>query len=190
MSVSSEFGFKRLTATNWLAVDPIWQGFWMSSSLPDPSSAWVDDLTRFELDPAVPPAIRKLFEVGRGTLAYSLMFYPLLTLGTEQIFRVLETSAAVKCAGKMPPAGKLSTAPKRGGRFECHRRLELDCRVILSAPRARQGRVRGHTSSALHPELRRATSATADNAARFGAMMQSQSLVIATILLPANHAYI
>jgi hypothetical protein len=126
MPVSNEFGFKRLTAANWLTVDPIWQGFLMSSSLPDPSSDWVDDLTRFELDPAVPSAIRKLFEIGRGTLAYSLMFYPLLTLGTEQIFRVLETSAAVKCEEIAAPS-RINSFKERIEWLREHGAISEDC---------------------------------------------------------------
>jgi hypothetical protein len=75
----------------------------MSSSQPDPSEAWVSDLTQTELDPAVPLTIRKLFETPRGTLVYSLMFYPLLTLGAEQLFRVLEAAASAKCKAKSAP---------------------------------------------------------------------------------------
>ena len=54
------------------------------------------DLLKVNLDPVVPLAIRKLFETARGTLVYSLMFYPLLTIGTEQLFRVLEAAATNK----------------------------------------------------------------------------------------------
>jgi hypothetical protein len=73
------FGFKRLSLDNWLTVDPTWAGIAMSSSLPNPSEAWVFDLVQSELSPAVPVNIRRLFQIARGTLVYSLMFYPLLT---------------------------------------------------------------------------------------------------------------
>jgi hypothetical protein len=75
----------------------------MSSSRPDPSEAWVFDLVQIELDPAVPDSVRKLFEIARGTLVYSLMFYPLLTLGTEQMFRVFEASVSAKCKAMNAP---------------------------------------------------------------------------------------
>ena len=92
------FGFKRLTLDNWLTVDPAWAGVVMSSSLTSASDAWVFDLAQSELDPAVPLNVRRLFEIARGTLVYSLMFYPLLTLGTEQMFRVFEAALSTKCA--------------------------------------------------------------------------------------------
>jgi hypothetical protein len=111
-SVSNGFGFKRLTVKNWLTVDPAWDGVVMSSSLPDPSEAWVSDLTVTDLNPVVPLAIRKLFETARGTLLYSLMFYPLLTLGSEQLFRVLEASASLKFKEMSGPP-KLKTFEKR-----------------------------------------------------------------------------
>jgi hypothetical protein len=76
----------------------------MSVSLPDPSEAWVFDLCQSELDPAVPEGVRRLFETARSTLAYSLMFYPLLTLGAEQLFRVLEAAVSIKCKAMNAPA--------------------------------------------------------------------------------------
>lgn len=105
-------GFKRLTLENWLTVDPAWAGVVMSSSLPKPSDAWVFDLSQRELDLVVPLNVRRLFEIARGSLAYSLMFYPLLTLGTEQMFRVFEAALTTKCANLGSPATVKSFAKK------------------------------------------------------------------------------
>ena len=91
------FGFKRLTSDNWLKVDPAWARVVMSASRSDPSEAWVQDLVQSELAVSVPLNIRNLFEIARETLVYSLMFYPLVTLGTEQTFRVFETAVTEKC---------------------------------------------------------------------------------------------
>jgi hypothetical protein len=99
-SQSNEFGFKRLSLENWQRVDPVWDAFGMSES----SEAWVHDLLKANLDPVVPLPIRKLFETARGTLVYSLMFYPLLTIGTEQIFRVLEAAVTNKCTAMNAPS--------------------------------------------------------------------------------------
>jgi hypothetical protein len=111
-SQSNEFGHKRLTLENWLTVDPAWSGVVMSSSLPNPSEAWVYDLIQTELDPAVPLSIRKLFEIARGTLLYSLMFYPLLTLGTEQMFRVFDAAVSAKCKAMKAPSKLRNFAQK------------------------------------------------------------------------------
>jgi hypothetical protein len=97
-SQPNEFGFKRLSLENWLTVDPVWDAFGKSEP-----SEWVHDLLKVNLDPVVPLAIRKLFETARGTLVYSLMFYPLLTIGTEQLFRVLEAAATNKCMAMNAP---------------------------------------------------------------------------------------
>ena len=84
----------------------------MSPSRPDPSEAWVFDIVRSNLDPKVPLNIRRLFEIVRGTLVYSLMFYPLLTLGTEQMFRVFEVSVTAKCKTLNAPAKVKTFADK------------------------------------------------------------------------------
>ena len=84
---------------NWLTVDPVWDAFGKSEP-----SEWVHDLLKVNLDPVVPLAIRKLFETARGTLVYGRMFYPLLTIGTEQVFRVLEAAATNKCMAMNAPA--------------------------------------------------------------------------------------
>ncbi len=84
----------------------------MSSSRPDPSEVWVFDIVRSDLDPEVPLNIRRLFEIARGTLVYSLMFYPLLTLGTEQMFRVFEVSVTAKCKTLNVPAKVKTFADK------------------------------------------------------------------------------
>ena len=80
-------------------VDPVWDAF--ANSEP---SKWVHDLLKVNLDPVVPLPIRKLFETTRGTLSLGLMFYPLLTIGTEQLFRVLEAAATNKCIAMNAPA--------------------------------------------------------------------------------------
>lgn len=105
MNVSQEtaFGFKRLSSANWLTVDPAWAGVLISLSGSDPSTGWVEDLTRIELDVTIPLSIRKVFEVTRGTLVYGLMFYPLLTLGAEQLLRTLEAAVSLQCHTRNAP---------------------------------------------------------------------------------------
>jgi hypothetical protein len=96
------FGFKRLTVENWLTPDPVWQHF-VHPPFIDPATAWAQDVLKHDLSPAVPIAVRRLFKVARGALVYGFMFYPLLTLGSEQLFRVLETAVNEKCAALQAP---------------------------------------------------------------------------------------
>ena len=102
---ADNFGFKRLTQGNWLTPDPVWKHF-AHSPTTDPATAWMQEILRHDLAPTVPVAIRKLFEVARGSLAYGYLFYPLLTLGTEQIFRVLEGAITNKCSALNAPVNK------------------------------------------------------------------------------------
>ncbi|MGA2905660.1 MAG: DUF4145 domain-containing protein, partial [Candidatus Korobacteraceae bacterium] len=120
-----------------------WAGVVMSLSRPDPSDAWVFDLTQTQLDPAVPLTTRKLFETARGTLVYSLMFYPLLTLGTEQLFRVLEASASTKC--------KAMNAPRKINKFEKKVEWLGEKRVISAEQQLRWQAIRKLRNEASHP---------------------------------------
>jgi hypothetical protein len=88
---------------NWPTPDPVWQAF-AHPPFRDPADAWVQDVLKHDLSPAVPVAVRELFEVARGTLIYGFLYYPLLTVGTEQIFRVLEAAVSSKCVVLGAPA--------------------------------------------------------------------------------------
>jgi Domain of unknown function (DUF4145) len=139
----NEFGYKRLTLENWLTVDPAWSGVVMSSSQPNPSEAWVYDLIQIELDPVVPLSIRKLFEIARGTLVYSLMFYPLLSIGTEQMFRVFDAAVSAKC--------KEMKAPSKVQRFADRIKWLGEHTVILPEQQSRWTAIRHLRNEASHP---------------------------------------
>jgi hypothetical protein len=88
------FGFKKLTIENILQPDTlgiqcdIKQEQWLSFA-----SAYLEP----QLSGSVPVETRKLFEVARGTMIYGLYFYPLYSMGTEQLFRVAENALRQKC---------------------------------------------------------------------------------------------
>jgi len=52
--------------------------------------------------------VRKLFAVARGSIVYGYFFYPLLTLATEQLYRVVEAAVDYKCRemGRYQPKEK------------------------------------------------------------------------------------
>lgn len=98
----SELGFKTLTIDNWLEPDEALRGFVRISPTDGKSSRMIgNDWLRAILEPvlvdAVPVEVKGLFEVARGVLAYGYFFYPLYTLGFEQITRVLEAAVTHKC---------------------------------------------------------------------------------------------
>ena len=45
----------------------------------------------------VPDEVNALFEVARGSMIYGWLFYPLVTLASQQCHRVLETGARTRC---------------------------------------------------------------------------------------------
>ncbi len=59
---------------------------------------WASRFLGYELSQKVPEDIRNLFEVAQGVLCYGCYFYPLYTLGSEQLFRVQEAALLSKCA--------------------------------------------------------------------------------------------
>jgi hypothetical protein len=140
----NEVGYKCLSLENWLTVDPAWAGVVMSSSLSDPSQAWVHDLLQTKLDPAVPVSIRRLFETARGTLVYSLMFYPLLTLGIEQMLRVFEASVSERCNSM--------TAPGKIKRFADKIEWLVERTVIPPEQQSRWNAIRHLRNEASHPK--------------------------------------
>jgi len=58
---------------------------------------WIKFFFLPKLDSKVPPEIAKLLEVARGAMIYGWNFYPLLTLGVEQCYRLLDTGTRVRC---------------------------------------------------------------------------------------------
>jgi hypothetical protein len=98
-----DFGFKRLSLENWLTPDSAWAGVFMSYSSSNQCEGFVHDICEKHLADTVPLPVRKLFETARGALVYSVVFYPLLTLGAEQLMRVFETAVSMKCERMSAP---------------------------------------------------------------------------------------
>ncbi len=59
--------------------------------------AWIEAHLKPHLKQNVPREVASLFEVARGSMIYGWFFYPLITLGAEQCYRVLEAAARKRC---------------------------------------------------------------------------------------------
>jgi len=79
---------KRITADNWLQPDGDTAGG---------SEAWRDAFLRIRFDAAVPEEIESMFEAARGAMIYGRFFAPLLTMGVEHCYRLLEAAARSRC---------------------------------------------------------------------------------------------
>lgn len=92
------YGIKILTETNFLEPSPAALMFSMlglSTMGPAPATQEqialrVARFTRVTLNDSVPEQLWKMFEVAKGAMVYGIFFYPLYTLGEEQLYRVFE----------------------------------------------------------------------------------------------------
>lgn len=101
MDDKANYGFKRLTLENILEPDQINSYFCGISEsgeiLPATVEERVVSIIQPQLKDTVPIEIKRLFEVARGAIAYGWYFYPLYTLGSEQLYRVIEAAVKAKC---------------------------------------------------------------------------------------------
>ena len=89
--------FKKLTRKNWRKRDTTSEPFVNmrnGKSRTMGVDAWAASILKVGLSENVPKDVRNLFEVAQGAMCYGSLFYPLFTLGIEQLHRVLE--AAIK----------------------------------------------------------------------------------------------
>ena len=115
--------FKKLTPENWCQHDATADHIiqfkdGVTSKLN--GDDWATAILEPELSATVPDDVQGLFEVGQGLLCYGCFFYPLYTLGSEQMYRVLEAAIRHKCSALGSPAstknfaGKLRWLGERG----------------------------------------------------------------------------
>lgn len=103
----STLGFKQLSVENWLMSDTTIRGFVRlapDGSVHDISGEeWLRNILQPQINDTIPLEIKKLFEVARGAMAYGYFFYPLYTLGIEQLWRVAEAAVTHKCRAMAAP---------------------------------------------------------------------------------------
>jgi hypothetical protein len=104
-------GIKNLTLDNWQSIDPtsvllIELDTATGRPLPITPDRWAEWLLEPQLDPSVPGTVQTMFNVARGAMLYGSFFYPLYTLGTEQLYRVADAATWHRCRqlGKPLPA--------------------------------------------------------------------------------------
>lgn len=88
---------KRITPQNWLEPD-----LGGASAGLDPS-AWREALLAIRLHEQVPAEIAALFDTARASMLYGLFFAPLVTLGVQQCYWVLDAAARTRCAQRAIP---------------------------------------------------------------------------------------
>jgi len=83
---------KAINHDNWLLADTGGKG-----PVAD-ARAWRQAVLSIRLDSAVQRDISQMFEAARGGMLYGYFFHPLVAMGVEQCYHVLESGARARCA--------------------------------------------------------------------------------------------
>jgi hypothetical protein len=141
-------GYRQLTPDNWTEADPVNRNFVRFSPLVGPISMsgndWARAFLEVELSGHVPAEIVDLYGVARGSMLYGWFFYPLFRLGEEQLYRVIEAAARLRCQ-------QLDTQGERPSFFRAIDLL-IDAEVIAEEERERWTAARRLRNAAAHPE--------------------------------------
>ncbi|HEY9745015.1 MAG TPA: hypothetical protein V6C99_02220 [Oculatellaceae cyanobacterium] len=93
--------FKHLNPDNWLeqenVIKHIVHVYPDGQQEPVTQADWLKKFLAPRLPECVPIEIIELYEVARGCMLYGYFFYPLYTVGHNQLFLVLDAATAVKC---------------------------------------------------------------------------------------------
>lgn len=148
----TDLRFKQLTVENFQQQDPTLSIFVrlslkVGSTRTLTGDEWAEKILAVELSEQVPLEVQRLFAVARGALVYGYFFYPLYTLGAEQLFRVGETAINRKCRD-------LGTSENRLRKLKFKQRVERLVRKGVIQPTDQRRwdalwELRGMTS---HPE--------------------------------------
>ena len=106
--------FKNVGIDNWAERDPINENFAMPGKFgmrQMTGDDWAGLFLGVELAARVPEPVQHLFQVARNTLPYGHFFYPLYTLGAEQLYRVADAAALHRYRDLGGPKTKRGAAP-------------------------------------------------------------------------------
>jgi hypothetical protein len=143
----THFGFKRITAENWQDAD-VPRLFGLT-----PPDNWIEAHLQPKLGPNVPQEIAALFEVARGSMIYGWFFYPLITLGAEQCYRVLEAAVRKRCEQAGIPTKRQTKKGKMiDVRFVENVESLINAGIIAATDRPHWEAIRKLRNIASHPD--------------------------------------
>jgi hypothetical protein len=88
---------KAIDQDNWLLADTSGNG--RSAD----ARKWREAFLSIHLDPSVNRDVARMFEAARGGMLYGYFFQPLMAMGVEQCYRVLESGVRARCTeAKLP----------------------------------------------------------------------------------------
>jgi hypothetical protein len=151
MSESQEthFGFKKITNANWQQPDEVTKLWCEITAAAKTNEHWVKFFSYPTLAPKVPEEIAKLLEVARGAMIYGWYFKPLLTLGHDQCWRILETGVRVRCQQADIP---IKNGKGKDTRFDANIKALIKNGIISTTDAKRWEAVRNLRNEASHPK--------------------------------------
>jgi hypothetical protein len=120
--------FKTLTSENWTERDPVNNYFHdidveRGAARQLSGDDWARQFLAVQLDARVPDDAQSLFAVARGGMLYGHFFYPLYTLGREQLYRVADSAADLRyrgLGGRLDKKGCTPSLKRRVDWLELH----------------------------------------------------------------------
>ena len=148
MCETTESNYKQITLENWIEPDPVSRVFVRiqrdGTSSAIKAEEYLTEILSHSLNDYVPDDIQKLFEVTRGTMTYGYYYYPIFTLATEQLFRILESSVSHVC--------KTVGCPASIRIYSSRIKWLTDKGIIMSEEKARWDSIRRLRNSRSHPK--------------------------------------
>ena len=144
--------FKQIDTASWQNADkPVAIWMQMTAVVKTPAE-WADFFLQPQLKPTVPTEIVRLLEVARGAMICGWFLYPLLTLGADQCWRVLEAGVRLRCQ----QLGIKTKRTKEKGREEDTKFSEnigalLRSKIAVKLDKSRWDAVRKLRNSTSHP---------------------------------------
>jgi hypothetical protein len=147
------FDCKQITATNWKQIDKAPEIWCMMTAIAKTETDWINFFFEPKLETKVPLEIAKLFEVARSAMIYGWYFYPLLTLGVEQCYRLFDTGTRTRC-NQLGIATVITkkNGDKRDTTFKENTDTLIKCGTLSEVDERRWDAVRNLRNWSSHPE--------------------------------------
>lgn len=87
---------------------------------------WAERILKSQLIDSVPSDIKEMFEISRGILVYGWFYYPLFTVGAENMYFVIETAVGERCLQLHAPKGRRTFKKKVDWMFEKRHLTEFE----------------------------------------------------------------
>jgi hypothetical protein len=148
-SQDTHFGFKKITKANWQQVDEVTKLWCGMTAAAKTDEGWIKFFSYPALDSNVPEGIAKLLEVARGAMIYGWYFKPLLTLGDDQCWRILEAGVRVRCQQANIP---IKNGKGKDTKFDANIKALIQNGIISPTDAKRWEAVRNLRNEASHPK--------------------------------------